>query len=89
MEVVDKGISIQSVCPGPIETPFLRSLFTEKLSNTFDGKQTSVDSRMKVDRCAQLIMVTMVNNLKEVWISPQPILLFVYMSQYFPNLAKW
>lgn len=84
------GISIQSVCPGPIETPFLRSLLTEKLSKTFNiSKQPPGDTRMKVDRCAQLIMVTMVNNLKEVWISPQPVLLFVYMSQYFPNLAKW
>ena len=86
MEVVDKGISIQSVCPGPIETPSLRSMFTEKLSNTFVSKHSS---GMKVDRCTQLIMVSMVNNLKEVWISPQPILLFVYISQYFPNLAKW
>ena len=44
--------------------------------------------RMSTERCIELMIVGMANRLKELWISPQPILLFTYLSQYFPTTAK-
>ena len=33
MEVADKGIEIQSVCPGPVDTPFMREIFSTKMNS--------------------------------------------------------
>ena len=89
--MADKNISILSVCPGPIDTPFMHNIFTEKLSIPVDPKQPKKagDERVSAERCAHLITVTMANKLEEVWISYHPILLFVYINQYLPNIAMW
>lgn len=91
MELADKNISFISICPGPVDTPFLHNIFTEKLTkSTKDTHPTRAGGdRVSAERCAELIMVAMVNKLDEVWIAKHPILLFVYATQYFPNLAKW
>jgi len=47
------------------------------------------DHRVTAERCAQLMTIGMANGLNEIWISLQPILLFVYISQYFPLPSKW
>ena len=57
--------------------------FKEKAVVQHDSK------RMPPERCARLIAVAMANRLDEVWISPNPILLFVYISQYCPILYDW
>jgi len=46
-------------------------------------------TRVSAERCAYLITVAIANKLGEVWISKNPILLFVYMLQYTPNLGQW
>ena len=91
MEISDKNISILSVCPGPIDTPFMHNIFTEKLSLPVDPNQPkrAGDERVSAERCAELIAVTMANKLEEVWISYHPILLFAYITQYFPSVARW
>ena len=33
MEIADKGITVQCVCPGPVDTQFLRDVFRTKLSS--------------------------------------------------------
>ena len=50
---------------------------------------TPDSGRLDGKRCAELIAVAMANRLEEVWISKQPILLFTYLSQYFPSLFRW
>lgn len=45
--------------------------------------------KMSTSRCVSLILVGMVNNVKEMWISEQPFLLFNYMWQYTPTWAWW
>lgn len=89
MELADKNISILSVCPGPVDTPFTRNLFSEKISSVAKGPGTTGTDRVSAERCAQLVAITMANKLYEVWISKHPILLFVYLYQYFPNLSSW
>ena len=44
--------------------------------------------RMSTERCVELMIVGMANRLKELWISPHPVLLFTYLCQYFPTTAK-
>ena len=44
---------------------------------------------MPTERCAQLMVVGMANNLDEIWISENPGLLITYTNQYFPNFQKW
>lgn len=91
MELADKNISILSVCPGPVDTPIARNLFSEKISSVAKGPgpgRAGVN-RVSAERCAELIAITMANKLYEVWISKKPILLFIYLYQYFPNLSNW
>ena len=46
-------------------------------------------SRMSTERCVQLMLVGMANRLKELWIiSPNLVLLLMYLMQYFPNITK-
>ena len=45
-------------------------------------------SRMSTERCVQLMLIGMANRLKEVWIATNPWLFFIYLMQYFPNVAQ-
>lgn len=47
------------------------------------------EHRMSPERCAELMAVAVANRLNEVWISPQPVLLFCYIAQYCPTLLHW
>lgn len=91
MEVADKNVSILSVCPGPVDTPFLHNIFREQASPSPKDSQPmrAGGDRISSERCAALIAVTMASKLEEVWISKHPVLLFTYIVQYFPTLAKW
>lgn len=51
------------------------------------GKKDS--TRVTAERCAHLTVVALANCLDEVWISKNPILFFVYLLHYCPNLANW
>ena len=46
------------------------------------------ERRMTAERCAELMAVAIANRLDEVWISIQPALLVMYMSQYMPSLLR-
>lgn len=46
------------------------------------------ERRMTSERCASLIAVAIANRLDEVWVSPHPELLYLYLFQYFPSIAK-
>lgn len=91
VELFDKDISILSICPGPVDTPFVNNIFRENMTaSSVRGPPTRAGGkRVSAKRCADLIAVAMANQLSEVWISKHPVLLFVYMVQYFPNFSKW
>jgi dehydrogenase/reductase SDR family protein 7 len=44
---------------------------------------------MTSQRCAYIMCVAMANDLKEVWASIQPELLYTYMAQYMPSFFLW
>lgn len=91
MEVNEHGIGVTLVCPGPVQTDVVANAFTEDVNKQFKEKATvQRDSkRMQPARCAHLMTVAMANKLDEVWISPNPVLLFIYISQYCPVLYDW
>lgn len=43
---------------------------------------------METSRCAQLILIALANDLKEVWIAQQPHLFKTYVWQYVP-IRDW
>ncbi|XP_033221333.1 dehydrogenase/reductase SDR family member 7-like [Belonocnema kinseyi] len=84
-EKFGKNIAITMICPGPIQTDFLRESFTEKAGEKF-GEETQVSAKkMSSKRCAELISIALANQLNEVWISFYPALLFAYLK-FYPNL---
>lgn len=52
------------------------------------GKMESSEKRMSTARCAELCALALANGLDEAWIALNPVLLFTYMFQYFPNLSR-
>ncbi|XP_060030873.1 dehydrogenase/reductase SDR family member 7 isoform X2 [Erinaceus europaeus] len=82
------GIVISNICPGPVQSNIVKNAFTEDITKRMDviGDQSY---KMATSRCARLILVTMANDLKEVWISDQPYLLIAYLWQYMPTWAWW
>lgn len=40
-----------------------------------------------MEKCAELIVKAAANDMREVWISTQPVLLMLYLMQYFPELG--
>uniref|UniRef100_M4ET66 Ketoreductase domain-containing protein n=1 Tax=Brassica campestris TaxID=3711 RepID=M4ET66_BRACM len=47
------------------------------------------EMRVSSERCAELTIMAASHNLKEAWISYQPVLLVMYLVQYMPSLALW
>ncbi|XP_040598883.1 dehydrogenase/reductase SDR family member 7 isoform X2 [Mesocricetus auratus] len=52
------------------------------------GKKAGDLSKMETSRCARLILISMANDLKEVWIAQQPHLFKTYVWQYVP-IRDW
>ncbi|XP_023546508.1 dehydrogenase/reductase SDR family member 7 isoform X2 [Cucurbita pepo subsp. pepo] len=81
-ELYHKGIRVTVVCPGPIETS------TGSGAEAIGKKGTS-EKRLSSERCAQLTIIAASHNLKEVWISSQPVLAVMYLVQYMPTIGYW
>ncbi|XP_048218250.1 dehydrogenase/reductase SDR family member 7 [Perognathus longimembris pacificus] len=82
------GISISTVCPGPVQSDVVKNALTEEVTKTVvnDGDQSH---KMATSRFVQLMLISMANDLKEVWIGDQPYLLAVYICQYMPTFGWW
>ncbi|XP_039126489.1 dehydrogenase/reductase SDR family member 7-like [Dioscorea cayenensis subsp. rotundata] len=76
-ELIQKGINVTVVCPGPIATKPL-----------FKGTN-SAEKPVTTDRCVHLIITAATHKLKEVWIANQPVLSVMYLTQYMPTLGLW
>mmetsp|Transcript_8901 Transcript_8901/g.8808 ORF Transcript_8901/g.8808 Transcript_8901/m.8808 type:complete len:321 (+) Transcript_8901:66-1028(+) len=78
-EVNFKGINIQLVCPGPVESEI--GLKAIKSSN---GVVSPEEKKMPTERCTFLMAKGMKWRLDETWISNQPFLGITYVSTYLP-----
>lgn len=82
------GIVVSNVCPGPVQSNIVKNALTTEVTKTLgsDGDQSH---KMATSRCVRLMLISMANDLKEVWIAEQPFLLMVYLWQYMPTWAWW
>ncbi|XP_051881059.1 dehydrogenase/reductase SDR family member 7 isoform X2 [Pristis pectinata] len=80
------GIVISMVCPGLVHSNIVKSAFTEEINKPVT--KISVETlKMPTARCVRLMLVGIANELKEMWISEQPLLLYAYLWQYTPTWA--
>ncbi|KAI5232338.1 dehydrogenase/reductase SDR family member 7 [Manis pentadactyla] len=82
------GIIVSNICPGPVQSDIVKNALTEEASKTI-GSSTGQSYKMPTSRCVRLMLVSMANDLKEVWIADQPFLLIAYLWQYMPTWAWW
>jgi short-subunit dehydrogenase len=78
-EVNFKGINIQLVCPGPVE-----SEIGVKAIKSSNGVVSPEEKKMPTERCTHLMAKGMKWRLDEIWISNQPFLGITYVSTYMP-----
>lgn len=82
------GLDVTLTCPGPVFSRVRERAFTAVPGQTYNMKDTPQSRLMQTDRCAQLIAVAIANKMDEVWISENPILLSMYLSQYMPSIFR-
>ena len=85
MELGWRGVSVTNCCPGPVQSDITLNSFTDTPGKAFGVKEDG-SKRMTAERCALLMAAAVHGGLHEVWLSPQPILFFVYVAQYAPWL---
>lgn len=81
------GITFCNVYPGPVQSDVVKNALTEELAKP--NKSVDQSYKMPTSRCVRLMLISMANDLKEVWISDHPVLLGAYLWQYMPTLALW
>lgn len=85
-ELLDKNIHVTNVCPGPVCTNVdLHSLTSQ--GTLFGKRDAMIQNGMSVKRCSELILISICNKLREVWIAPHPYLAGAYLGQYIPSLS--
>ncbi|XP_007947267.1 dehydrogenase/reductase SDR family member 7 [Orycteropus afer afer] len=82
------GITISTICPGPVQSNIVKNALTEETTKSI-GNIGDQSYKMATSRCVRLILISMANDLKEVWISDHPFLLMTYVGQYMPTLTWW
>ncbi|XP_014720126.1 dehydrogenase/reductase SDR family member 7 [Equus asinus] len=82
------GIIISNICPGPVQSNIVHNALTEEVTKAV-GSGGDQSYKMATSRCVRLMLVSMANDLKEVWIADQPFLSMTYLWQYMPTWAWW
>lgn len=91
-ELRHKGIAVSVICPGPITTDLFKKSFSTQLG--VEPIITPMPSYedcvffMSADKCADWYLIGLANRISEVWIARQPVLLLVYLFQYFPTVTR-
>lgn len=82
------GITLCNVYPGPVQSDIVKNALTEEITKPM---RSDIDQsyKMPTSRCVRLMLISMANDLREVWISDHPVLLGAYIWQYMPTWALW
>ncbi|CAH6840945.1 dehydrogenase/reductase SDR family member 7 [Phodopus roborovskii] len=82
------GITFCNVYPGPVQSDIVKNALTEEVTKPMkNGLDQSY--KMPTSRCVRLMLISMANDLKEVWISDHPVLMGAYLWQYMPTWGLW
>ncbi|RXG54540.1 Dehydrogenase/reductase SDR family member 7 [Armadillidium vulgare] len=73
------GVSINIICPGPVESNLDNLLLYEKLDEKVETHRKG--KMMSSKRCAELCVAVMANDVKLAWIAEQPFLSLLYINQ--------
>uniref|UniRef100_A0A0P6K8I4 Dehydrogenase/reductase SDR family member 7 n=1 Tax=Heterocephalus glaber TaxID=10181 RepID=A0A0P6K8I4_HETGA len=82
------GIVVSNICPGPVQSQVVSNALGEEVTKAL-GNGGDQSYKMATSRCVRLMLITMANDLTEVWIAEQPFLLVAYLWQYMPTWAWW
>merc|ERR1719239_835955 len=82
------GLEISMLCPGPTFSNLLQVAATEKPGESFGEDMNKEDRRMTAERCAELSLVAIANQIPESWICFRPVLPLMYANQYIPSIGK-
>jgi short-subunit dehydrogenase len=86
-ELAGRGVRIVNVCPGPVQSDVGFNSFSENVGRAHNKREEDDGTvRMSAERCAALMAAAMRAELSEAWIGPQPLLLFLYVAQYFRGI---
>ncbi|XP_022917940.1 dehydrogenase/reductase SDR family member 7 [Onthophagus taurus] len=88
-EKIGKRLFVTLLCPGPTFTNFLQNCFTEKEGENYSETVQPTDKRMTGQRCGELCAIALANKQEEAWIAIQPLITFLYVAVYMPNIFKW
>ncbi|XP_028644852.1 LOW QUALITY PROTEIN: dehydrogenase/reductase SDR family member 7-like [Grammomys surdaster] len=77
------GITLSTICLGPVHSNISQNSFTREVTKTRGPKSRELP-KMATSRCVHLVLVSMANDLEEVWIAEQPALFWTYVCQYVP-----
>lgn len=88
IECAPQNVSVTMACPGPVFSDALIHAFTGEPDKTLNVPMKKSWNRMTAKRCAYLMAVATANKLHEVWVTPNPELLYCYLFQYMPYIAK-
>ncbi|XP_024423843.2 dehydrogenase/reductase SDR family member 7 [Desmodus rotundus] len=82
------GIVVSNVFPGPVQSNIVKNALTSDVTQSV-GSDPDQPNKMATSRCARLMLISMANDLKEVWIGEQPFLAVAYLWQYMPTWGFW
>lgn len=77
------GITVSTICPGPVHSNIFKNLANSVVTKTTRDNVAGI-SKMKTSRCVRLVLISMANDLNEVWMIKQPGLFGLYLWQYVP-----
>ncbi|CAL1528428.1 unnamed protein product [Lymnaea stagnalis] len=89
IELSEHNIDVTLICPGPVSSNFFIQAATSKQGEVLGREVGKDEKRMSAERCAYLSCVAIANRMYQVWLAQQPVLLFVYIMQYLPDLGTW
>ncbi|KAI4471661.1 dehydrogenase/reductase sdr family member 7-related [Holotrichia oblita] len=88
-EKLKHNIKVSILCPGPAFTNFLAECFTDKPGEKYGLTTKPTDKRLTGYRCGELCAIAIANELNEAWMGCPPLISFLFLSVYFPNLFNW
>jgi dehydrogenase/reductase SDR family protein 7 len=89
LETCDRGVNVCIACPGPVATPIEAAAFCERVGEKLGTTTEDLSKKMPVSRCARLMLTQVTNRIDESWISQNPVLIFSYLTQYAPDVARF
>ncbi|KAJ9455481.1 Dehydrogenase/reductase SDR family protein 7-like [Diplonema papillatum] len=86
-EVYDQNITVLCCCPGPVATAIAKNAYGAT-GEAHGSVQDEDKGKMSAARCAELLLNCISDpGVSETWISPHPVLGFLYATIYAPSLA--